>query len=55
MMKHLKWAALMLLVAVGFTACSEDDPTPTPTPTPVRGESGLYVLNQGNKYSNIAS
>lgn len=46
-MKFLKYAALALLVSVGFTACSDDDPI-TPQPTPVRGEGGFYVINQGN-------
>lgn len=56
MLKQLKFAALALLVAVGFTACSDDDPTPTPTPTPtpLRGEDGMYVINQGNAYGNVA-
>ena len=52
--QSLKLAALALLVTVGFTACSEDDPTPTPDPTPdpvapARGEGGFFVLCQGNQ------
>lgn len=53
MFQKIKFAALALLVSVGFVACSDDDPAPTPTP--VRGESGLYVINQGNQYSNLVS
>ena len=52
--QSLKLAALALLVTVGFTACSEDEPTPTPDPTPdpvapARGEGGFFVLCQGNQ------
>lgn len=70
MLKQLKFAAIALLVAVGFTACSEDDPAPvippapiTPTDSvapadsiinPMRGEAGMYVINQGNSYGNVA-
>ena len=46
--KSLKLAALALLVTVGLTACSDDDPAPAPTPA-TRGESGFYVLCQGNQ------
>ncbi len=50
MLKHFKLAALALLVAVGFTACSDDTTdTPQPAPQPVRGEAGFYVVNQGNQ------
>ena len=52
MLKQLKFAAIALLVAVGFTACSEDDPAPAPAP--LRGEAGMYVINQGNSYGNVA-
>lgn len=54
MLKHFKLATALLLLSACFTACSDDDPTPTPSPTPSRGESGFYVVNQGNSYSNIA-
>lgn len=52
MLKQLKFAAIALLVAVGFTACSEDEPTPAPAP--LRGEAGMYVINQGNSFGNVA-
>lgn len=52
MLKQLKFAAIALLVAVGFTACSEDDPTPNLAP--LRGEAGMYVINQGNSSGNVA-
>lgn len=52
MLKQLKFAAIALLVAVGFTACSEDDPAPAPAP--LRGEAGMYVINQGNSFGNVA-
>lgn len=64
MLKQLKFAAIALLVAVGFTACSDDEPAPvippapiTPTDSvinPMRGEAGMYVINQGNSYGNVA-
>lgn len=64
MLKQLKFAAIALLVAVGFTACSEDDPAPVIPPAPIpptdsvinplRGEAGMYVINQGNSYGNVA-
>ena len=55
MFKHIKFAALALLLSVGFAACS-DDPTPDPNPeVPVRGEAGLYVINQGNQGNKLAS
>lgn len=70
MLKQLKFAAIALLVAVGFTACSEDDPAPIIPPAPIpptdsvapadsiiyplRGEAGMYVINQGNSYGNVA-
>lgn len=52
MLKQLKFAAIALLVAVGFTACSEDDPAPARAP--LRGEAGMYVINQGNSFGNVA-
>lgn len=52
MLKQLKFAAIALLVAVGFTACSDDEPTPAPAP--LRDEAGMYVINQGNSYGNVA-
>lgn len=52
MLKHLKFAAIALLLTIGFTACSDDEPTPTPYHP--RGEKGFYVVNQGNSYSKIA-
>lgn len=52
MLKQLKFAAIALLVAVGFTACSEDDPAPNLAP--LRGEAGMYVINQGNSNGNVA-
>lgn len=52
MLKQLKFAAIALLVAVGFTACSEDDPAPNLAP--LRGEAGMYVINQGNSFGNVA-
>lgn len=53
MFKHLKFAAIALIATIGFTACSDDDPTPTPS-YPSRGESGFYVVNQGNAYYKVA-
>lgn len=52
MLKQLKFAAIALLVAVGFTACSDDEPTPAPAP--LRGEAGMYVINQGNSGGHVA-
>lgn len=52
MLKQLKFAAIALLVAVGFTACSDDEPTPAHAP--LRGEAGMYVINQGNSFGNVA-
>lgn len=64
MLKQLKFAAIALLVAVGFTACSEDDPAPVIPPAPITPtdsvapadsiEAGMYVINQGNSYGNVA-
>lgn len=51
MFKHIKFAALALLLSAGFAACS-DDPAPE---VPVRGEAGMYVINQGNQGSKLAS
>lgn len=51
MLKQLKFAAIALLVAVGFTACSEDDPAPNLAP--LRGEAGMYVINQGNQSAKV--
>ena len=42
MLKHLKFAAIALLLTIGFTACSDDEPTPTPYHP--RGEKGCYVV-----------
>lgn len=53
MFKHIKLAAAVLLLSVGFVACSDDDPTPAPTP--IRGETGMYIINQGNAYGKLAS
>lgn len=51
-MKQLKLAALALLSALAFAACSDDDDNIIidPVETPV---SSVYVINQGNKYSSI--
>lgn len=51
MLKQLKFAAIALLVAVGFTACSDDEPTPAPAP--LRFGAGMYVINQGNQSSKV--
>lgn len=53
MLKHLKLVAALLLLSVGFTACSDEDSTLTPPPS-VPGSNAFYVVNQGNSYSNIA-
>jgi len=53
MLKLIRFAALALLVAVGFTACSDDENPvviPPTDPAPTRA----FVINQGNMYSNIA-
>ena len=59
MFKHIKFAALALLLSAGFAACSDnDDPQPSPNPDPVlpvRGEAGMYVINQGNQDAKLAS
>lgn len=61
MFKHIKFAALALLLSAGFAACSDnEDPQPSPNPDPdpvlpVRGEGGMYVINQGNQSSKLAS
>lgn len=59
MLKHLKIAAIALLTAVAFTACTDDETSdstsPAPAPEVVRGQNGFYVINQGNSYSQIAS
>lgn len=54
MFKHIKFAALALLLSAGFAACSEND-DPQPSPNPVRGEAGMYVINQGNQGSKLSS
>ncbi len=54
MLKHLKFVAIALIATVGFTACSDDDPTPNTPSYPSRGESGFYVVNQGNAYGKVA-
>lgn len=54
MFKHLKLATALLLVTMGFAACSDDDPAPAPSTPYVPGTSAFYVVNQGNSYSNIA-
>lgn len=54
MFKHIKFAALALLLSAGFAACSEND-DPQPSPNPVRGEAGMYVINQGNQDSKLSS
>ena len=54
MFKHIKFAALALLLSAGFAACSDND-DPQPAPNPVRGEAGMYVINQGNYYSKLPS
>lgn len=52
-MKHLKLAALALLTASFFNACSDDE-VPLPPAEPVgTGQSGAFVLNQGNIYDGI--
>lgn len=59
MFKHIKFAALALLLSAGFAACSDnDDPQPAPNPdpvVPVRGEAGMYVINQGNQTDKLSS
>lgn len=59
MFKHIKFAALALLLSAGFAACSDsDDPQPAPNPDPVlpvRGEAGMYVINQGNQRDKLLS
>lgn len=55
MFKHLKFAALALLLSAGFAACSDSNDDPTPTPVPVRGEAGMYVINQGNQTDKLPS
>ena len=59
MFKHIKFAALALLLSAGFAACSDsDDPQPSPNPDPVlpvRGEAGMYVINQGNQRDKLSS
>lgn len=55
MLKQIKFVALSLLLSIGFVACSEDTPTPPNTNPEPRGESGFYVINQGNKSSNLPS
>lgn len=54
MFKHIKFAALALLLSAGFAACSEND-DPQPSPNPVRGEAGMYVINQGNQGTKLSS
>lgn len=54
MFKHIKFAALALLLSAGFAACSEND-DPQPSPNPVRGEAGMYVINQGNQGTKLPS
>lgn len=47
--KHLKLAALALLVAAGFASCSDDELSTPPVTPPARGEQGMYVINQGSQ------
>lgn len=54
MFKHIKFAALALLLSAGFAACSDSD-DPQPSPNPVRGEAGMYVINQGNQGTKLPS
>lgn len=53
-MKHLKLAAIALLCATGFTACSEDDGPQGPVIDPSEElTETTYVLNQGSYYDGI--
>lgn len=53
-MKHLKLAAIALLCATGFTACSEDDePQVSGGGTVTKLTETTYVLNQGSYYDGI--
>lgn len=58
MFKHIKFAALALLLSAGFAACSDsnEEPAPNPDPVvPVRGEAGMYIINQGNQTDKLPS
>lgn len=53
-MKQLQLALIILLAALNFYACTDDDPSlPSPPPT-TTGADGAFVLNQGNMYDGIA-
>lgn len=52
MFKKLSLALCAITLAVGFTACSDDETTSTPS-LPARGTDGFYVINQGSLYSGI--
>ena len=53
-MKQIQLALIILLAALNFYACADDDPSlPSPPPT-ATGADGAFVLNQGNMYDGIA-
>lgn len=54
MFKHIKFAALALLISAGFVACSDDD-NDAPAPVQPRGEAGMYIINQGNQAEKLNS
>ncbi len=51
-LKHLKFAALALLLSAGFAACSDDESDPVHKDW-TNDANGAYVINQGNQYGGV--
>lgn len=52
-LKHLKFAALALLLSAGFAACSDDETEIPPVKDWTNDANGAYVVNQGNQYGGV--
>ena len=53
-LKHLKFAALALLLSAGFAACSDDESEVITPKDWTNDANGAYVINQGNQYGGVA-
>ncbi len=52
-MKQLKFFATLLVAALSFASCIDDETSRlTPSPATALGE-GVFILNQGNQYAKI--